>query len=151
MSDPSSGVPAGPGLTLRLKPDAEHWGGEDDDRWRTDLADLQRRLGQALPQETYEPGQAPGQRGAAEVSEIILALGSAGAVTAMVEVIKAWIGSRPGKRKVKVDIESTDGKRTVVVESDGLGAEELTSVTQSALGEDVGRGGGGEGDSQQRE
>ncbi len=122
------------GVVALVRPDIEHWGREDDDRWRADLADLQGELRRKLPREVQDPGVASGGRGAAELTDVLVSLGSAGAITAMVEVIKAWIVSKPGHRTVTVSIDTSATSRTVVVDADGLGAQELTTVATTALG-----------------
>ena len=121
-------------LLLRVRPDTLEWGTEDDDRWRSDLAELQYLLRRELRDETQEPPPAAGNRGAAEISDVIVALGSAGAMTAAVEVFKSWINARPGRRQVKVSVEEAGAPtRTVTVEADGLGAVELESLAAKAL------------------
>jgi hypothetical protein len=152
MTDPSltPATPSTPRLTLRVRPDTQEWGREDDDRWRADLAQLEGALRRELPDATLDPGIAPGGRGAAEVSDVIVALGSAGALTGMVEVIKAWIGAKPGRRRVKVDIDTGGQTQSVLVEADGLGAQELTSVVTTALGQGRGSGSADERDGSSR-
>jgi hypothetical protein len=121
-------------LTLRVRPDTFEWGSAEDDRWRSDLADLEYQLRRELPEETLDPGVGVGTKGPAEVSEIILAVGSAGAVTATVEIIKAWISARPGRRKVRVAVDTrVSGKHEVLVEADGLGASEVKDLAEQGL------------------
>jgi hypothetical protein len=136
MTDRTPGSATGDGnepLVLHVRPDTEEWGSEDDDRWREDLGELQRLLSRELPDETVAPAPAEGSRGAYEVSEVILALGSAGVMTAAVDVIKTWVGARPGRRKVKVSLaEGGVEQRTVVVDADGLGATELHDLAAQA-------------------
>lgn len=121
-------------LVLHVSPDTEEWGSADDDRWRADLAELQRLLSRELPDETQEPRASDSTRGVAEWNEVILALGSAGAMTAATEMFKAFVSARPGRRKVTVSVEQ-DGApvRTVTVEADGLGATELGQLASDAF------------------
>ena len=122
-------------LVLHVRPDTQEWGREDDDRWRSDLAELQRLLSHELPAETEDPGTVDNARGPAEISDVILALGSAGAMTAAVEIFKTWVGARPGRRRVKVAVEEAGvEQRSVLVEADGLGAAELHDLAARALG-----------------
>ncbi|GAA4351176.1 effector-associated constant component EACC1 [Angustibacter luteus] len=122
-------------LLLHVRPDTLEWGTEDDDRWRSDLAELQHLLRRELRDETQEPPPAAGNRGAAEISDVIVALGSAGAMTAAVEVFKSWINARPGRRQVTVTIEGAGvEQRSVCVQADGLGAAELRDLAAQALG-----------------
>jgi hypothetical protein len=120
-------------LTLHLRPATDEWGSTDDDRWRQDLADLDRQLRRALPDEVAADGPGEGRKGAAELTDVILALGSGGVVAATTEVIKAWIGARPGRRMVEVDYDGPTGKGHIVVKADGLGARELADVATKAL------------------
>lgn len=134
QNDPSDhGARTGTAV-LRVRPDTFEWGSADDDRWRADLADLEYRLRRELPEETADPGVGVGTKGPAEINEIILALGSAGAVTASVEIIKAWISARPGRRKVRVVVDTTvAGHQEVLVEAEGLGAAEVTSLAELGI------------------
>jgi hypothetical protein len=121
-------------VVFRVRPDTEEWGSEDDDRWRTDLAELHRLLDRRLPDETQDPPVAEGTRGAAELTDVIVALGSAGAISAAVEIFKTWVGARPGRRKVEVRVEAAGvADRTITVEADGLGAAELHDLAARAL------------------
>jgi hypothetical protein len=119
---------------LRVRPDTFEWGSADDDRWRADLADLEYQLRRELPDETAQPAAGSGTRGPAEISEVVLALGSAGAVTATVEIIKAWISAKPGRRKVRVVMDTgTPGHREVLVDADGLGAAEVADLAEQGI------------------
>ncbi|MDM7854544.1 hypothetical protein [Cellulomonas alba] len=127
-------------LVLHVSPGTDEWGTADDDRWRADLAELHRLLARELPDETQEPTQADGTRGI-ELAQVLVDLGSAGVITAAVEVVKAWIAARPGRRSVKATVtEHGAVVREVLVESDGLGAAELGQVA-AAFGPQAGQAG----------
>lgn len=143
MTDDTPSPAAGTGtegLVLRVRPDTEEWGTEDDDRWRSDLAELQHLLKRDLPDETVVPEPGDGTRGASEVSNVIVALGSAGVMTAAIDIFKSWVGARPGRRKIRVSLEEAGvEQRTVLIEADGLGAAELHDLAAQAWAAAPGR------------
>ena len=122
-------------LTLHLRPGTQEWGSAENDKWKSDLAELDYLLRRALPEEsgraTTEP--ASGRKGTAEFNDVILALGSAGVISGALEVIKAWIAARPRWRTVEVEYDGPTGKGVVRVEADGLGAQELKDLAERAL------------------
>ena len=96
------------GVFLHFVPQDDH-ASEGDDRWdrevQTLIADLKDVGGDIRRPEVA----AAGHKGGA-AAEIILALGSAGVVTAAVQVIRAWL-SRPS-RSLRLRYSDQDGKWT---------------------------------------
>lgn len=60
-----------------------------DDRWQDQVAELLSELNRGAGKVRQESETVDGKKGA--VATIILALGSAGAITAAVEIVKAWL------------------------------------------------------------
>jgi hypothetical protein len=65
----------------------------DDWRWLEQLGKLKLSLQQQVGNVRQEEIPSPGQKGGAV--ELIVALGSAGAFTAAIEIFKAWVGRDP--------------------------------------------------------
>lgn len=119
--------------TIRVWPDVHEWGSQDDDRWRSDLAELQLMLRRELPDAVAPPVPAGDAKGVAEIASIILALGSAGVFTAAADVIKAWIAARPGHRRVVVEYPTESGPQRLVVDADGIDGDKLADLAATAL------------------
>jgi|KBSMisStandDraft_5_1062788.scaffolds.fasta_scaffold396512_2 hypothetical protein len=87
---------------------------DNDPRWDRQVQGLISDLKADVGQVTRGDGPSqPGMKGV-PAADIILALGSAGALTAAVEVFKAWLGH--GKRSIKIRT-SKDGDVTVTGEN----------------------------------
>jgi Effector Associated Constant Component 1 len=106
----------------------------DDDRWLDHVAGLARELRVGTGALEVQRTSQPGAKGAAET--LILALGTAGAFTAAVEVIKAWLG-RDRSRTVEVSWQDGDDIGRFVISGDkidnaalGAMAEVLTARLQ---------------------
>ena len=78
---------------------------DNDPRWRIQRLELFAALREA-PHTTLRPPIGSG-RGRAET--VVVALGSPGAFTTMIEICKAWIGGRPNRR---VTLRSINGDST---------------------------------------
>ena len=121
-------------VRFEIRPGTEEWGREDDDRWRSDLVDLQSRFERELPKATVPVPMGEKTKGMAELTDVVVSLGSAGAITAAVELVKVWVRARPGTRSVRIEMRSDDGRSSEYkVEGDGLGAEEVKDVAIAAL------------------
>ncbi|WP_436535122.1 effector-associated constant component EACC1 [Actinoplanes sp. HUAS TT8] len=79
---------------------------EDDPRWRSQRLELITALRDA-PDIRLDEASDSG-KGAAET--VIVALGSAGAFTTMIEIFKAWIGTRPNRT---IMIKRKNGDSTI--------------------------------------
>lgn len=72
----------------------------------------------------------PGQKGAA--SEIILALGSSGAIAAAIGVVHGWLNQR-STRRVRVILEDEGHKQVIELRADGLSDESARAALVEAL------------------
>jgi hypothetical protein len=92
-----------------------------DQRWRNQvdglLADLKRNAGEVRREITPVPGKKGG------VEEIILALGSSGAITAAIAIFRAWL-ARSADRSI--EIEGKVGDRAVKLKLSGQNIDEKT-------------------------
>ena len=100
-----------------------------DDRWLTQvqslLTSVQMNVGPVRKDVTPVPGQKGG------VVEIIVALGSAGALTAAVEVFKAWL-SRDGTRSIEISTTTGGQKKKIKVTGQNISKELLAEALQQA-------------------
>ena len=103
----------------------------DDPGWRAQVVSLRTALRDAdlddvRRQETPAPGHKAG------VEEVILALGTSGAITAAVEVIRAWLARDRSRR---LTVRYRDGDRDVSVDVDGtmVSNETMESALTAAL------------------
>jgi hypothetical protein len=119
--------PAPRELELVIEPRTDQYG-RDDDRWLAQVATLHRALRTQV--DTVERGQPlPGSKGA--VDELIVALGSAGALTAMVECFRAWLG-RDKDRRIEVRWEDDGAERFVTFRGDAVDAETVRQIARAA-------------------
>ena len=89
-----------------------------DERWIDQVNELYKDLHHEAGSVRIEGEAEEGSKGGFET--IILALGSAGAITAAVEIFKAWL-SRDRGRNLKITVKS--GDQTDVYEVGGVGAD----------------------------
>ena len=92
------------------------------------VADLQADVGKV--QKEVVPVK--GHKGGIEI--IILALGSAGAITAAVEIFKAWLG-RDQTRSLQLSTIIEGKEKTVVVTGKGMSKDTIKELMQSELRE----------------
>jgi len=105
--------------------------GENDHRWITQvgqlLDDLQRSGAGTVRKEVTPQA---GRKGGAEA--IILALGSAGAITATVELFKAWL-SRDRSRSLTLKIQRGDTTEEITVAGQGMDAATVRTFMEKAV------------------
>jgi len=90
----------------------------NDLRWATQVGTLWQALEEEAGTVRRDATQVPGQKGGVET--IILALGSAGAITAMVEVVKAWLGRDRSRSLEITTVDEAGGRRTVTVHGEQI-------------------------------
>jgi len=106
----------------------------DDERWTSQVAQLRRSLqhevGLDAPARTT-----PGTKGS--VDELIVALGTSGAITAVVEIVRAFL-DRDRTRNVEMTWTDAGGnERYVRVTAEGAASDALRPVVE-ALGRQLG-------------
>ena len=108
---------------------------EDDQRYASEAFELQRALRRELPDEV-EIGSAPGSKGA--LTDLIVTITTSGGVTALAEVIKAWLATRPVHRQVDLEFEvdQSKGKRTgsLHIDASNVDSQQLAEMTDAAFG-----------------
>jgi hypothetical protein len=103
---------------------------EDDDRWRDQVADLVGELrfegAVAVPRQT----PVPGTKGI--TAEIILALGSAGVFSAVVETLRVWL-SRDKTRSLELTYTNARGETgRVVMTATNAGSDIMAPILEAA-------------------
>ena len=100
----------------------------DDDRWRDQVvglvSDLHRRA-------DVERRSAPVEGTKGTLDELVVALGSAGAFTAVVECLRAWLG-RDRSRRIDVRWEENGKQRYVTLTGDAVDVDSLRQIAKAA-------------------
>jgi hypothetical protein len=104
---------------------------EDDDHWLAQVDDLYRALYEGVPGCRIETRPVAGKKGG--IQALILAIGSAGALTAAVECFKAWLG-RDKSRRIELSWTDGDRKRTAVLEGDAVDAATMQQFAAALVG-----------------
>jgi hypothetical protein len=92
-----------------------------DERWQTQVDDLRATLEANVGPVSQNVTPVAGRKGG--ISEIVLALGSAGAITAAVEVFKYWL-NRDKSRRIRATVTNAKGeKETVEIDGDNVSNE----------------------------
>jgi hypothetical protein len=102
-----------------------------EDQWGPQVRSLTRRLRShdvLVRERSVAP--LPGQKGAA--AEIVLALGSSGAIAAAIGVVHGWLNQR-STRRVHLVIEEGGRKQVVKLRADGLSDESARAALVEAL------------------
>jgi exopolyphosphatase/pppGpp-phosphohydrolase len=103
---------------------------DDDPRWRDQVADLVHELRRETESVQSRRAPVPGTKGT--VDQLILALGSAGAFTAAVDVVRAWL-ARDKHRLVEMTVTDADGRtHTVRVSAENASADALAPLISAA-------------------
>jgi Effector Associated Constant Component 1 len=101
----------------------------DDDRWGAQVAALGGEL-DAVVDTTQRVRQAPGTKGA--FTEVVVALGSAGAFTATVECLRAWLG-RDRSRRVELRWNDGSTERSISLTGEAIDSETVREITKAAV------------------
>jgi hypothetical protein len=115
-------------LAVTLIPSTQRYS-EDDDRWLQQVADLHQQLRSETGAGVPAQASAPGMKGS--IDELILALGSAGAFTTTVEMLRVWL-SRDRTRSVKAGWTGRDGiRQEVTLSADGADSATLAPLVEA--------------------
>jgi hypothetical protein len=114
-------------LDLVIEPRSERFDPADD-RWLSQVSDFYRDLDVEVGGLRREAEQVPGTRGT--VDTIILALGSAGAFTAAVEFLRAWL-TRDRSRRLEVSWDVGGRTERVSVSGDAIDGAGLDRIAEA--------------------
>ena len=101
---------------------------DDDDRWRNQIIGLYSEL-RAQVDTVQRSREVPGTKGT--LDELIVALGSAGAFTATVECLRAWLG-RDRSRRIDVRWDEDGVERHVTFSGDNVDAATVKEIARAA-------------------
>ena len=124
MDGPS---PRSTSLDLVIEPRSSRFD-EDDDRWRSQVRDLYRDLDAEVGGIHRRSRHVAGTRGT--VDTVILALGSAGAFTATVEFLRAWL-SRDRSRSLSISWDVEGREERVSVSGDAIDGTALDRIAEA--------------------
>jgi len=120
--------PAKPALDLVIQPRTDRYD-PDDDRWQGQVADLYADLRREVGGVRRKRAQVEGTKGG--VDTVILALGSAGAFTATVEYLRAWLG-RDRSRSLEVTWTADGREQKVSVRGEAIDQSALRTIAEAA-------------------
>lgn len=100
----------------------------DDDRWRNHVAGLVSELHR---QADVERRSAPSDGAKGTIDELVVALGSAGAFTATVECLRAWLG-RDRSRRIDVRWDENGQQRYVTLTGDAIDVDSVREIARAA-------------------
>jgi len=98
------------------------WIGQKDEL----VANIKREVGTVRKETVPVPGQKGG------IESIIVALGSSGVITAVVDTFRAWLG-RDRKRQIAITIERNGKKESIIVDGNGIDKSTLKEIFAAAL------------------
>jgi hypothetical protein len=117
------------GIEILLEPKSEDYD-PSDDRWMEQVGELYDGLQSEAGDVRKEVTAQEGQKGGFE--SVIMALGSAGALTAAVDVFRAWL-ARDRTRTVKLSIKVNDQIQEFEFSGSGMNKEQLNSFVEIAM------------------
>jgi len=122
---------------LRIEPGTGRFD-PDDDRWRTQVSQLYSGLrDEAGGEVRHHHVGVEGTKGG--IDTVILALGSAGAFTASVEYLRAWLG-RDKSRSLDVTWSAEGQEHTVSIRGDGMDDASFQALAEAAAARIAGAG-----------
>ena len=121
-------TPPDAALDLVLEPRTERFD-PDDDRWRRQVSDLVNGLDAEVGGVRRKTERVAGAKGVA-ADTVILALGSAGAFTAAVEFLRAWL-TRDRSRRLDLSWEADGRTERVTVSGDAVDMTALNRVAEA--------------------
>ena len=102
----------------------------DDDRWRDQVATLYADLHAQV--DTVRRGHAvEGAKGT--IDQLIVALGSAGAFSAAVDCLRAWLG-RDRDRRIDLSWDESGVERRITLTGDAVDVETIREIAKAAVG-----------------
>jgi Effector Associated Constant Component 1 len=133
MTEPQA---AGSRLELVVEPRSERFD-EADGRWREQVGAFYRELRRDVGAVRRERAPEAGAKGA--TTDIILALGSSGAITAAVTMFKAWL-ARDKTRVLELEWTDGDQARKLSIRGTDLDEDTFDELVRSAAHRELGAG-----------
>jgi Effector Associated Constant Component 1 len=101
----------------------------DDDRWRDQIASLYMDLHGEV--DTVNRGH-PAEGAKGGIDQLIIALGSAGAFSAAVDCLRAWLG-RDRDRRVALRWDEKGSERSVTLTGEAVDDETIREIAKAAV------------------
>jgi hypothetical protein len=101
----------------------------DSPQWRREVADLHTELRREIGSVTTQSTNLPGTRGG--VVEIILALGTSGALVSAVQVIRAWLGRDKTRTITAAWTDEQGNERRFTLTGENIDQQSLTALSRS--------------------
>jgi hypothetical protein len=118
-------------LRVELRPRSDRFD-SDHPSWARQVNTLWEELEVAAGTVRRELVRVPGKKGGGET--IILALGSAGAISAMVEIIKAWLGRDRDRSLEITTVDQGSGRRTITIHGEQVDDATLREAVRGLVG-----------------
>lgn len=115
------------GLDVRIEAGTEKFD-PTDDRWLAQVSDLVSSLEQGVGGVRQERSTVPGAKGG--TAEILIALGSSGAITAAVTFFKAWL-DRDRSRTLDISYTVEGKEEKVTLKGDSIDKAAVDAVAQA--------------------
>ena len=115
-------------LELRIDPRTDYYAA-DDERWRAEVSQLLSGLDQQVGGVRRERSPVAGTKGGLE--SVILALGTAGAFTATVEYLRAWLG-RDRTRTLEISWTVDGQEQSVSIRGEAIDQSALQQLAGAA-------------------
>ncbi len=120
----------GDGFELVLEPRTDRFDA-DDERWLEQVSLLFRELQREVGGVTRRHRPVEGTKGGAET--VILALGSAGAFSAGLEVLRSWLG-RDRARRLDISYTVADRTESVSISGDAIDTDAMAKIAEAVAG-----------------
>jgi hypothetical protein len=117
---------------LAIEPDVEEWGSREDQRWKDDLFTLRQAV-EFSAGEAVAPAPMAKNAMGFELVPIVVALGNAGAFSALVAGLKVWLSERPQRRTITASWQIGDRRGTATVTGDDLASDDLSALMQEIV------------------
>ena len=101
----------------------------DSPQWRREVGALHNDLNRETGSVTTQSAPVPGTRGG--VVEVILALGTSGALVAAVQVLRAWLGRDKTRTLTVTWTDSDGGRRQLTVTGENLDQSSFQALSES--------------------
>jgi hypothetical protein len=118
-------------LILSAAPTEEEWGSRND-KWRSDLFELEQTLRASVPDAVQGTVAGKDTKGV-ELLQVVVDLASAGALTAVVEGYKAWLGQKPERRRLQIGWRIGDRSGDFTADAENIDSGDIATIASEAF------------------
>lgn len=116
---------------IRIEPGSDKFD-RNDSNWMEQVDSLYSDLRQEVGKVSMKVQPVEGHKGGVDPASIILALGSAGAITAAVQMFQAWL-SRDRTRSLTLSVSKGGEEQTITVSGKGMNEAVITELMEAGL------------------